>query len=239
MTEPGRIENTPGCHLVLTALMVAGVCALFAPFRPATAEPEAAPISVIRTEPGDSHERRLDAAYRAYRAGNCAAARPGYEQVLQAYPDNRDAMLGLAACAVMEGEVKPAADMYRRILRAFPRDVLSRAALVSLQQERQGEAVIKELLARQPDEPYLHVALGQLQSAQARWPEAHQAFSAACQIDPANPVYALNLAVSLDRMGRSQEALEHYRTTLKLVRQSASSLDIRPVLRRVLALKGQ
>lgn len=110
-------------------------------------------------------------------------------------------------------------------------------APVELQQDRQGEAAIREMLARQPDEPYLHAALGRLQAAQARWPEAHRAFSTAHRIDPANPVYAINLAISLDRMGRWEEALEYYRTTLKLVEQSGSSLDIRPVVRRILALR--
>lgn len=207
--------------------------------RPALAEPDPGPIKVIRTEIDAGHENRLHAAYRAYRDGNLAAARAGYEDVIQAYPDNRDAMLGLAACEFAEGDVKSAVSMYRRILRAYPQDVLSRAALVGLQEDRQGEAVIKEFLSRQPDEPYLHVVLGRLQAAQARWPEARRAFSYAHRIDPANPVYSLNLAISLDRMGQREEALEYYRVTLKLVEQGGSNLDIRPVIRRILALRQQ
>ena len=207
--------------------------------RPALAEPDPGPIKVIRTEIDAGHENRLHAAYRAYRDGNLAAARAGYEDVIQAYPDNRDAMLGLAACEFVGGNVKSAVSMYRRILRAFPQDVLSRAALIGLQEDRQGEAVIREFLSRQPDEPYLHVVLGRLQAAQARWPEARRAFSYAHRIDPANPVYALNLAISLDRMGQREEALEYYRVTLKLVEQGDSNLDIRPVIRRILALRQQ
>ena len=70
-------------------------------------------------------------------------------------------------------------------------------------------------MAQQPDDPFLHHALGQLQAAQARWPEARRAFAAARRVDPANPVYALNLAISLDRMGQREEALNYYRATLK------------------------
>ena len=231
MTDPRGIP-------VLSATLACFVVS-FTIAHPVSAEPVSGPIKVIRTEIDGSQESRLNSAYRAYQAGNTGAARSGYEEVLRAYPDNRDAMLGLAACALTEDDVKSAAGMYRRILRAFPRDILSAAALIGLQQERQGETVLRELLSRQPDEPYLHAVLGRLQAAQARWPEARRAFSAARRIDPANPVYALNLAISLDRMGRRQEALEHYRTTLQLVERSASRLDIRPVIRRILALRGQ
>ena len=225
------------CMALLLALLACCVGFVALTIRPALAEPDPGPIKVIRTEIDAGHENRLHAAYRAYQAGNIRTARSGYAGVLQAYPDNRDAMLGLAACAVVEGDVKSAASMYLRVLRAFPQDALSRAALIGLQEDRQGEDVIREFLSKQPDEPYLHVVLGRLQAAQARWPEARRAFSSAHRIDPANPVYALNLAISLDRMGEREEALEYYRVTLKLVEQGDSSLDIRPVIRRILALR--
>lgn len=258
MTDPRRIPETKGDGPLLTtcrgmfqirprrnklhflsAALACFVGVSFTIVHPVLAEPVSGPIKVIRTEVDDSQENRLHAAYRAYQAGNISAAKAGYAEVLQAYPDNRDAMLGLAACAVVEGDVKSAVSMYRRILRAFPQDVLSRTALIGLQEDRQGEAVIREFLSKQPDEPYLHVVLGRLQAAQARWPEARRAFSYAHRIDPANPVYALNLAISLDRMGQREEALEYYRATLKLVEQGGSNLDIRPVIRRILTLRQQ
>lgn len=255
MTEPCRTAGHPtktkprraAAHLqsvcqrriFLPGLVVMGACVIFAAQQPVTAEPNPAPISVIRTEKSDAAGDRLTAAYRAYRRGDVGGARAGYADVLRAYPDNRDALLGLAACAVAEDDVQSAVTMYRRVLRAFPQDALSRAALIALRQDRRGETVIRELLSRQPDEAYLHGVLGQLQAAQTRWPAAQRAFSAAHRIDPANPVYALNLAISLDRMGRRQDALEYYRTALKLGERSASNLDIRPVIRRILALRGQ
>ena len=228
-----------GCIALLSVALACCIGFAAMTIRPALAEPDPGPIKVIRTEIDAGHENRLRAAYRAYQGGDLAAARAGYEDVIQVYPDNRDAMLGLAACAITEGDVRSAAGMYRRILRAYPQDVLSAAALIGLQQDRQGETALRQLLSRQPDEPYLHAVLGGLHAAQGRWPDARRAFSAAHRIDPANPVYALNLAVSLDRMGRRREALEHYRTTLALTEQSASNLDIRPVIRRILALRGQ
>ena len=219
------------------ALIVFGACTVSTVLQSVRAEPDPAPISVIRTEVAENKDDQANAAYRAYQAGNLDAAKSGYADVLQTYPDNRNAMLGLAACAVREGDIKTALSMYQRIIRAFPQDTFSRAALIGLQGDRQGEPVIRQLLSKQPDNPFLYVTLGQLLAAQTRWPEAQQAFSTAHRIDPANPVYALNLAISLDRMGHREEALSYYRATLKLVESGASELDIRPVIRRIQSLR--
>ena len=218
----------------LIAFCIGVVCATT---HPVLAAPDSGPIKVIRTEIDAGHETRLHGAYRAYRDGNPAAAKAGYEDVLRAYPDNRDAMLGLAACAVAQGDIPAATGMYRRILRAFPQDMLSRAALIGLQQDRQGAALIRELLSKQPGAAFLHGTLGQLQAAQGRWPAARQSFSAAHRIDPANPAYAVNLAISLDRMGQRAQALKYYRTTLKLAEQGNAGLDIRPVMQRIQSLR--
>ncbi len=219
------------------ALIVFGACAVSTVLQSVGAEPDPAPISVIRTEAVENKDDQANAAYRAYQAGNLDAAKSGYADVLQTYPDNRNAMLGLAACAVREGDIKTAQSMYQRITRAFPQDTFSRAALIGLQGDRQGEPVIRQLLSRQPDNPFLYVTLGQLLAAQTRWAEAQQAFSAAHRMEPANPVYTLNLAISLDRMGQREEALSYYRITLKLVEAGASNLDIRPVIRRIQSLR--
>ena len=218
----------------LIAFCIGVVCATT---HPVLAAPDSGPIKVIRTEIDAGHETRLHGAYRAYRDGNPAAAKAGYEDVLQAYPDNRDAMLGLAACAVAQGDIPAATGMYRRILRAFPQDMLSRAALIGLQQDRQGAALIRELLSKQPGAAFLHGTLGQLQAAQGRWSAARQSFSAAHRIEPANPAYAVNLAISLDRMGQRAQALKYYRTTLKLAEQGYAGLDIRPVMQRIQSLR--
>ena len=237
-----EVQGQSRCTALLSTMLACCVGILFTASCPVPAEPDSGPnhsgpIKVIRTEIDAGHEQGLHEAYRDYRDGNLAAAAAGYEDVLRAYPDNRDAMLGLAACAFMQGDIPVATGMYRRILRAFPQDSLSRAALIGLQRDGQGEALVRELLAKQPGEPFLYATLGQLQAAAARWAEASQAFSTAHRIDPASPVYAMNLAVSLDRMGRREQALQYYRATLKLVEQGNANLDIRPVMRRIQSLR--
>lgn len=234
---PGYVPRALAGCLCNFPIIIMTAAVVFPAPAPADGGDEPAQISVIRSAAAGKRDDQVYAAYQAYRAGNREDARYGYEQVLRSDPDNRDAMLGLAACAVRDGDTRTAASMYRRIIQAFPRDVLSRAALIGLQRDRQGEPVIRELLAGQPDNPFLHLVLGQLLAGQARWAEARQVFYEARRIDPANPVYTLNLAVSLDRLGQRDQALAYYRATLKLVEQDASDLNIRPVIRRIQSLR--
>ena len=220
-------------------LAVFAVFVVAAIIRPAEAEPEVASIRVTRTQVAEKMDDQVTAAYRAYQAGDLAVAKTRYTEVLRAYPDNRDALLGLAACAVKAGDVEVATALYSRLIRVYPQDALSRAALIGLQRkqgDRQAEAAIREFLFDQPDNPFLYFTLGQLQASQSRWPEAKQAFLKAHRIDSANPVYVLNLAICLDRMGQGEAARDYYLTAIELTEQNATDLDMGPVIKRINSL---
>lgn len=76
-------------------------------------------------------------------------------------------------------------------------------------------------------------------AAQARWPQARQAFFEAHRLAPAHPGYALNLAISLDRLGRSEQALHYYHLALDLADRNGADFDAAPVARRIGALLRQ
>ena len=76
-------------------------------------------------------------------------------------------------------------------------------------------------------------------AAQARWPQARQAFFEAHRLAPAHPGYALNLAISLDRLGRSEQALHYYHLALDLADRNGADFDAAPVTRRIGALLRQ
>lgn len=220
-------------------LAVFAVFVVAASIRIAEAEPEVTSIRVIRTQAIEKEDDQVSAAYRAYQAGDLAVARTRYTEVLQAHPDNRDALLGLAACAVKTGDDEAATALYSRLVRVNPQDTLSRAALIGLQRkqgDRQEEAAIREFLVDQPDNPFLYFTLGKLQASQLRWPEAKQAFLEAHRIDSANPVYVLNLAISLDRMGQGKAARDYYLSAVELAERNAAGLDMGPVIKRINSL---
>jgi len=191
-------------------------------------------ISRSRRPAGES--RQVSEAHSAYREGDLATAREKYQQAFEKSPDNRDVLLGLAAIAIRQGDRERALHIYNRLVSMNPLDNVARAAMLGLQPGSEPSAkisLIKYMLAETPDQPSLHFNLGRQYAGQSRWAEAQQAFFDAHRLDPANPDYAFNLAVSLDRLGKRRQALDFYRTAVELARQSPAGFDPATVAGRI------
>lgn len=183
----------------------------------------------------------LNMAYQAYQAGDYPAAKTIYRKILNSRPDNRDARLGIAAIAVMEGNIETAYRHYLHLLQQNPKDPVVNAALFNLQGntgENVNESQLKLLLDQNPDSPQVHFSLGSFYAKQARWPDAQQAFFDAFNGDKTNPDYAYNLAVSLDQMGQVKAALDYYRQALKLADKRRVSFNTSQILARIQKLSG-
>ena len=114
------------------------------------------------------------------------------------------------------------------LLQLNPLDNIARAAVVGYQYGTNTTAsisIIKSMLFDAPDQPLLHFTLGKLHASKPKWPEAQEAFFNAYRLDTSNPDYALNLAVSLDRLGQRQTALDYYNTAIDLARNSPAGFD--------------
>ncbi len=169
-----------------------------------------APIRIttanLRVDPG------LSRAYEAYTAGDLAAARNNYDQLLKNEPKNGDAWLGLAAIALRQGRPEDAANHYLRALEADPKNALAQAGLIGLNARMdplQAESRLKTLLAAQPEMAALHFALGNVYARQDRWNEAQQAYFKAYTGDADNPDFLFNLAVSLDQLHQPKLAAQY------------------------------
>ncbi len=173
---------------------------------------------------------RVEAAYSAYLAGDTAAARNDYEQVLREQPGNRDALLGLAALDVRGGRLESAEATYLRLLQADPRDAHAQAGLLALRSARLDpiatESRVKSLLAADPSAHILNFTLGNQLSQQGRWAEAQQEYFKAFAAEPENPDFAFNLAVSLDQLRQHRLALDYYRRAIALAEKRAASFDL-------------
>ncbi len=200
-------------------------------------------ITISRRQRQDPVFPRLSSAYEAYRAGDYARAEADYRFVLERQPENRDALLGIAALAVSNGRLEEAFGLYRRVLKNSPGDQAALAALTALQERSdplESERRLKQLLAADPEAPYLYFALGNLHAARGQWSEAQQAYFDAYRRDSENGDYAYNLAVGLDHLGQRQAALRYYRRALEvagrgevgfepdMVRQRVGMLSERP-----------
>jgi Tfp pilus assembly protein PilF len=182
----------------------------------------------------------LEGAYQAYNAGDLARARNDYQQVRRNDPDNRDALLGLAAVETQAKHYDAADRFYTRLLELDPRDAHAQAGLIGLRGQVDplaAESRLKNMIAAQPDASFLHFTLGNQYAAQGRWAEAQQAYFQAYASDPEHPDFAYNLAISLDRMHQTKPALEYYRRALALAESRPVSFDKAQVGNRVLQLE--
>lgn len=171
---------------------------------------------------------RIAAAYQAFQSGNLASAEDNYQSVLKADAKNTDALHGLAAIRLRQGDPESAEGMYLRILEADPKDSAALAGLVGLKGQAdplQSESRLKNLLASQPDAHQLNFALGNLYARQGRWNEAQQAYFRAYTGDSEHPDYQFNLAVSLEQLRQPRLALQYYQGALAAAAQRSAAFD--------------
>lgn len=212
-----------------------------APVAPVVSAVAPSLVLVKREREPSRVERGVREAYGLYQAGDFNAARTLYATVLQDEPANIDALLGMGAIALRNGDTATAVEAHGHVLRLDPDNDTALAVLVGLNKSADlnaAESAINTLIQQSPEQPFLHYTLGNVYAAQQRWPEAQQAFFDAYRTESENPDYALNLAVSLDRLGQRQSALDYYNTALRLAEQHASGFDPAAVLARIQSLSS-
>lgn len=210
------------------------------PALPPVVAPDSSQIQVVRNDAAAQIAPGVQQAYQAMNAGQIAPARQQYETVLQQDPNNRDALLALAALAQREQQGAQAAALYVRLLELNPDDGVALAGLVGLRQgdQVQSESRLKAILARTPDSGPVLFALGNVYAQQRRWSEAQQQFFRAYSAAPGNADYAFNLAVGLDRLNQPKLAATYYQRALLLAQTTPSAFDRASAQQRLGELGG-
>jgi len=172
------------------------------------------PIRISKKRKTSRLNSQLSEAWHAYQQQDFNRAEKQYKQALRRYPDNRDAMLGLAAVAMYRHRDAEARYYYERILKIHPGDSVARVALQSLTgsgDTLKDSSQLKHWLQTDPDNPQLHFALGNNFAGSGNWKKAQNAYFEAFRLAPARADYAFNLAVALDQLALQTQALTYYR----------------------------
>lgn len=210
--------------------------------RPVAAE--TSPEAGVKVRTGSAGPRSaastaIDMAYGAYERGELPLARALYQEALRADPRSPDALNGLAATALRQGQSGEAERLFKRALQNNPQDDVARAGVLSLGHEADpmaAESRLKGAIAETPDAASNHFALGNLQAASGRWSDAQQSYFRAHTLESDNPDYLFNLAVSLDRINQPQLARQYYERALSAAAQRPAAFDKTAALRRAQAL---
>lgn len=185
------------------------------------------PIRVARASTPSRVSSAVATGFSAFQRGDMVLARQSYQAMLQQDGNNRDALLGMAAVAVRDGQAEQAASFYARLLDIDPNDSDALAGLTGVRtgNASQSEARLKRVLDRTPEAAPVLFALGNLYARQGRWPEAQQQYFRAVSAAPSNADYAFNLAVGLDRLNQGKLAQTYYQRALDLSAAGPVSFD--------------
>lgn len=159
---------------------------------------------------------RLDAIRQLLVEGRLALAAEHLQQVVQADPGQAEAWLALATVAAAQDRPADAAAYRQHALDTAPfDDAVQAAQIVRRHPPLLAAGRLRDLLAERPGTSAVHFALGNAVAAQAQWAAAAAAYRDALALDPEQPDYLFNLAVSEDRQGRPHIAAELYRQALR------------------------
>ena len=177
---------------------------------------KSASMNISKSQSQNSINPILMSAYDAYNVGNDGLALKQYKQVLQRDVRNSDALLGLGAIAQRQGRLADATSWYSKVLEVDPKNSIAMTYLFENQpqnNEHNSETQLKNLLVIQPNDANLHALFGNFYAQNNQWPAAQQAYFDAFRLN-ASAENALNLAVSLDQMGKPALALPYYQQAL-------------------------
>lgn len=193
-------------------------------------------LSIQKTKKSDPVGEKLDAAWLAYEAGRYDEAKNIYRDVLTVEKNNRDALLGLGAIAVIEKNNTVAKEIYLSVLEQDPRDPMATAALAGLHDEsslKSDEEYLLSMIAKNPGAQHLSFALGNNYAQQNKWKSAQQYYFEAWQSDHENADYIFNLAVSMDQLDKGQQAIKFYRDSLLKAKNKQVSFSREAVQKRI------
>ena len=175
-------------------------------------------VSIQKTNKVDPVGAVLDKAWLLYDKGLYDDAKQAYEEVLLIEERNRDALLGLGAISILQKDNVKARSIYSTLLELDPRDPIATAAIASIRSEAGSlgadESYLLSMLQKNAEAPHLNFSLANIYAQQNKWPSAQKYYFKAWQVDSDNADYIFNLAVSLDQLGKNEQAIKFYRDSL-------------------------
>ncbi|HEY0336705.1 MAG TPA: tetratricopeptide repeat protein [Burkholderiales bacterium] len=185
-------------------------------------EIEPDPADAYRQTPTElSLEGALRLALHLHRTGRLDDAETLYRRILDAAPEQPDALHFLGVLKHSRGDSTAAIDLIHRAIAAAsgqPGFYLNLGnVLIEAGRPEEGADAYRMALALRPDNADIHNNLGTLLKAQGKFADARAAYEKAITLDPEHVDAYNNLGNLLARQGRTKEAVACYCKALVLI----------------------
>lgn len=172
-----------------------------------------------------SPQQALQTAMAQHQAGNLPVAESLYKQVLQATPNQPDALHLLGLIAKQKGDLKTAVQLMRKAISHNPNYVEAYVNLGAALHEQSGQQqdnlaeaadCYRNALALRPNYAEVHSNLGVVLKAQNRLHDSAASFLRALALNPKSIEAFANLDTLLKEQAAPDEALIYYRQVLAI-----------------------
>jgi predicted O-linked N-acetylglucosamine transferase (SPINDLY family) len=181
-----------------------------------------------RTIPCSSTEALLDAATERHRAGDLAAARGLYRQILDDSPAHAVALFRSGLLELQDGGAERALALIGRAAAISPEDPRHQIglgqALQALGRCAEAAAAYRRAIEADPRSADAHFALGLSLQAQGDYAAASVAYERAAEIEPGHFAALNNLGLCRQRCGRFADAADAYGRALELRPNEAGAM---------------
>ena len=237
VAKPGSVEPDDNAD-VDTPVAKAPVRARRTSPPPEAPAPADSPVHITRAPL--KVDPALMRGFEAFNRGELDLAQVEYERALKADPRNTDALHGLAAIAVRQGNAARADYLYQQITELNPQDTIAISALINSRGQidpNAAESRLKSLSASQPDLAAPHFSLGNLYARHGRWSDAQQSYFKAYSAEPDNPDILYNLAISLEHLRQNTLAAQYYSQALTAAQSRPAGFDTAQAASRLRSLR--
>ncbi|MBO1927160.1 tetratricopeptide repeat protein [Thiomicrorhabdus sp. 6S2-11] len=204
-------------------------------------KPQAVKAQITKSKALTQEQNALAEGYGFYQEGDWKSARDVFAKVLESEPKNLKAKLGFAATQNYLGNPEDALAVYQDILKENPGnsyalEAVAEIANTVLELNSEWMQQLLELAQKYPKSAVLQNALGNVYAKQENWFKAQQQYFSAVAIKDSEPTYLMNLAVSLDHLGKYLLAEDYYKKAL-IYQKNGTAVDQDVIKQRLLVLR--
>ncbi|MCF6346135.1 MAG: tetratricopeptide repeat protein [Thiomicrorhabdus sp.] len=188
-----------------------------------------------------SEEDVLLDAYSNYEKGDLVQAQAVFESVLTMNPQNEFALIGLGNILLSKQQYVDAMAYYQQALVAQPSSLNAFEAIANISGHVELNSDWKNALLTMvrdyPKSSTLQYALGNLYATEKDWLAAQESYFQAVSLEPDNADYLVNLAVSLDQLGKYKPAARYYTEALAFVDVQSVNFNEAQVKTRLVTIR--